>query len=148
MWAEVVRSTCPWAVRLQFGAATRIEIVRDSAAGYLGKYMSKGEDDIQKILEANPELIEALPHTWYNLTCEARKAVLSAVVYGPEAGERLESWIEGGFDEQLSPFQFIKQIWITDSEGNKLKSFYCGECNFLGREAFGLPCRDYEILLM
>lgn len=62
-------------VRPQSQAATRVESVRSSASGYLGKYMSKGS---QALLSVNTDYV---PSSWYMCTRPLLRIVNRLIVY-------------------------------------------------------------------
>jgi hypothetical protein len=58
-------------------ASVDIQKVKKDAAGYLGKYMSKGGKIIQKIKEDGKQNL--LPRQWWGITRELRNRVLAAI---------------------------------------------------------------------
>ena len=89
-WKRCVVGRVPALAEESFASAINVQHVKESARGYLGKYMSKGEEDIYTSLDANPELIHFIPSSWYNLSAEARDAVKANMAEGREVGETLE----------------------------------------------------------
>ena len=65
MWARCVNAVLGIPME-DLAASTRIETIRTkkSVAQYLGKYLSKGEDDCQEYLEKNPGI--KLPTQWHH----------------------------------------------------------------------------------
>lgn len=63
---------------VSFSSSERLESVRKSASGYMGKYMSKGLSAVASVSSKTTEF--TLPHTWYNLSAPLRKWVLSNVI--------------------------------------------------------------------
>lgn len=66
--------------------STRVECVRKSAVGYLGKYMSKGDCFLLEIIEENPDL--PLPTAWYGCSDELKERVKE------KSSTYREPWIE------------------------------------------------------
>jgi len=78
-WERTVRKwLTPADYHVSFASCERIESVRKSASGYLGKYMSKGVQAVSRVSSKNSEI--ELPHTWYNLNALLRNWVLSSVI--------------------------------------------------------------------
>jgi hypothetical protein len=63
-------------------AATRIERIRKSAAGYLSKYMSKGGEILEEIKESGLGTI--LPTSWWGMSRELRARVKDEMVEPPK----------------------------------------------------------------
>jgi len=144
MWRETVMAVFPGMEKHSFASATNTQRVRDSAAGYLGKYMSKGEKDISMVIEKSPGVVDALPSAWYNLSKEARDAVRSYTRYGPEVGDMLEEWRSFGFGG-MNPFRFIALGQIKNPEGDVLATFRFGHLEGWAKKMAGLPLTKYEI---
>lgn len=143
-WRDTVSAIVPQMAKYSFASATNVQKVKKSAAGYLGKYMSKGEADIKEIVDECPEVVDALPHSWYNLTKEARSGVKSYTRYGPEVGEMLEGWKKIDSDRP-SPFKFIGRGKIRDSEGVVIATFEFGTIEAWAKKMAGLPLTKWDI---
>lgn len=144
-WKRVAEKRVPVLAGKSFTSAVNVQAVKESAAGYLGKYMSKGEDDICSILDANPELIDFMPRTWYNMTAEARSAVKANTAEGRNVGEILERWTL--WDDTLdSPFKYVQRVEIKDQEGYAVKSFVVGEVQCHWKRVLGVPTSKYDIV--
>lgn len=138
MWRSAVCSQCPGMEGESFASATNVQQVRDNAAGYLGKYMSKGESQIVELLEAAPHLASCLPHTWYNMTISARDLVKENMSEGRATGELLEKFCST--DEGRSRvFKFSKKVELKGLDGGIQKSFWVGELYPHCKRMFGIP---------
>lgn len=144
MWRDSVVAVIPSMAKHSFSSASNAQRVKSSAAGYLGKYMSKGEKDITAILEEAPAVVDALPSSWYNLTKEARDGVHRYTRYGPQVGEMLEEW-RRGLPGGLNPFRYIGLGRIKDSEGNVIATFRFGHIEAWAKKMAGLPLTKYEL---
>lgn len=71
--------------------------VTKNAAGYLGKYMSKGSLGASKVAEAGGW--ECVPRQWWNLSADLRESVKSAVKKGPQIGVLLDMLVHQYFSE-------------------------------------------------
>ena len=78
LWARCVMSVLPYA-RDEMRWATRIEPLKTkkSVAQYLGKYLSKGEDDVKRYRE-NDEAFP-LPHAWHHCSHDLNRAIKSGM---------------------------------------------------------------------
>lgn len=70
--------------------------VEKTAAGYLGKYMSKGGEVLAGFAADNGW--DAVPATWWNMTKPARDMVKAALLEGTTVGAILEQVIDYTFD--------------------------------------------------
>lgn len=73
----------------------KLHMVRKSAAGYLGKYMSKGTDGAAKLAAISGW--QCVPRQWWNLSKPARDAVKRATSRGRAAGRVLDSIVQAYF---------------------------------------------------
>jgi hypothetical protein len=141
-WQRCIVGRVPGLVDSSFAAALNVQHVKTSAKGYLGKYMSKGEDDVCSVLDENPELIHCIPSTWYNLSVEARDGVRANMTEGERTGLTLERWSQWN-DALDSPFKYIKRVALKDLEGHVIKTFCVGEVAMHWRRVLGVPiCKD------
>jgi hypothetical protein len=67
-------------------------MVKKSAEGYLGKYMSKGCQDVAHFVEMGQE--SYVPGQWWFCTREMRQWVKSETLKGPNTGKLVESIID------------------------------------------------------
>lgn len=144
-WRRAIVGRVPSLAEKSFASALNVQHVRESAKNYLGKYMSKGEDDICSILDETPELIHVLPSTWYNMSSEAREAVKANMVEGEQVGLTLERWSMWN-DELDPPFKYIKRVGLTDEEGYEIKVFWIGEVAAHWKRVVGVPVSKYDIV--
>lgn len=143
-WMDTVESIVPSASKESYASSTNVQRVKKSAAGYLGKYMSKGSGDIAAIIEECPTVVDALPHCWYNMSAEARKAVKVHTRYGPDVGELLEEW-RRPWRKGPDPFRFIGLGQIRNPEGEVVCTFRFGQLEVFAFRQAGLPLTKYEI---
>lgn len=73
-------------------ACEEVRMVKKSAEGYLGKYMSKGSEAVSELLANEPDY--PLPGQWWFMTSDLRKWVKSEIVKGPKTGLILEMLVE------------------------------------------------------
>jgi hypothetical protein len=69
-WSECVTEITGNIEGISWDTSTRIESIRKDAAGYIGKYMSKGCNAVRKINELGWEWL--LPSSWYTATKDIR----------------------------------------------------------------------------
>ena len=115
-WNKVLQQHAGSEIRSS--AATRIERVRKSSYGYLGKYMSKGSKAVSQV---NPKF---LPTSWYICTLELRRTMkrLTLYVTGERARELREYLI--GKDGLL---RFSKLVTIIDDFGRSIPVAWYGQ---------------------
>lgn len=145
LWSRAVLNTCPGFRGLEFAASCNIQRVKSSASGYLGKYMSKGADDIKASIIANDGCIDHLPHHWYTLTNEARDLVKRNTAYGPEVGDRIDRWLRWS-DDLDSPFSYKRSIVLYSEDGAPLTSFVVGVIQCHWKRRVGVPQTKYDIV--
>lgn len=83
-----------------------LKLVRKDAAGYLGKYMSKGGKILERIKEAMPAL--ALPSQWWGCDASTRRNIKSRII-------RLDSICAGAFWSRAMQLPLLPQIYFTKS---------------------------------
>jgi len=89
-------------------SSTRIEPIRKSAAGYLGKYMSKGTHTIALVVEKG--LAAFLPSSWYTCTNALRRAVkVSTFVVSGAAAEQLFEMLTGPDSTLLKWSKYVEK---------------------------------------
>lgn len=141
-WRRAVVGVCPEVDGLNFRASCNMQRVRDSAKGYLGKYMSKGIGAITELLEQEPTLIQFIPRSWYACTNPLRNLVLRNVAYGADVGETLEGWTihpRGG-----ECLEWMKRHQLRAEDGAILAEFVCIQLTTYGRKMMGLPVSPWE----
>lgn len=145
VWERVVSGVCPMMKGRSFSSSSNCQRVKESAAGYLGKYMSKGEKDIAEIIQDCPAVVEALPSSWYCITNDVRQAVLENCAYGESVGRLIESWLPRG-ELPLDPFRYITKIKLEDDDGRVLRVFYVGNLEGWAKKAVGLPLKPHDVV--
>jgi hypothetical protein len=85
--------------------------VRDNAAGYLAKYISKGKDDVEAAIQDVGE--EGLPGQWWSMTQVLKDWVWLAMDVGEEVGETLHRWLNWAWDyDNFELFRYIYHVEI------------------------------------
>lgn len=91
-WKSILKRylpNCP-----DWRAVENLRQVRKSAAGYLGKYMSKGARAVSSLVDAGRA--DMLPSAWWNCTFSLRRRVLAGQLSGYKAGDSLINLIDSG----------------------------------------------------
>lgn len=115
-------------------AATNIQRIRKSAAGYMAKYMSKGSQETQEVIaDGNGKL---LPPSWYMCTQALYDRIKKAtiVVSGYLASEVFE-FVQSHAAEFLNYQSYVK---ITASDGREYAVGWYGYLTKFGKEEFKL----------
>jgi hypothetical protein len=85
--------------------------VRANAAGYLAKYLSKGQEEIQAVIDDVG--LEGLPGQWWSMTKLLKEWVWLAMQAGPAVGERVEQWLNYAWDyDNFELFRYIYHVEI------------------------------------
>lgn len=113
LWYNALTNRCPEFEGRDFSAACRVEMVKKSAEGYLGKYMTKGKATVTALLTEDPGLAEFLPSTWWNCSLNLRRAIGKRMTGGNTTGRALARDIRAG-DTRI---QFSKVIEVTLADG-------------------------------
>jgi hypothetical protein len=85
--------------------------VKSNAAGYLAKYLSKGQDEIQAVIDDVG--LEGLPGQWWSMTQLLKEWVWLAMQTGPATGEKLEQWLNWAWDyDNFELFRYIYHVEV------------------------------------
>jgi hypothetical protein len=114
IWQSVLSHYVPELRDADFSASENVQAVKKDPGAYLGKYMSKGGDEIAQLSEQMPE---ALPKSWYFCSLKLRQWVLShRVRLTHELAQTFMNWIEDG----KSGVIWIRSVKITLADGNEI----------------------------
>lgn len=91
-WKRIIQPYLPSAT--QWNALENLQRIKKSAGAYMAKYMSKGVDVIERIIESG--LGECLPKAWWNCTFSLRRRVLSLSPSGVDVGRVIVRTIDAG----------------------------------------------------
>ena len=116
MWASVLGGTlCQIGEGLTecyCGALENLQPVRKSASGYLGKYITKGKQDVT--LYCNSVTEDCIPSSWYSIKNSLKRRVIRRTASNPKIIRVLDSVIRTGNE---APFLFIRPIELKDEQG-------------------------------
>ena len=104
MWKEVLENILGIAVYDK--ALENVQQVKSSAEGYLGKYMSKSRNEVEKVLEDGNEWM--LPRQWWFSSKEVKDFLKQRLKRGRRTGVLLESVV----NEVLEGRELPPGIWI------------------------------------
>lgn len=100
-----------------FGASLDTQVVKKSAAAYLGKYMTKGGKVIEDIWEENRQ--EELPHSWWSIDDCLRKIYKSSIKkIHPEALELLFYKTEQALQRGI--IRWYQEIYVQMGDESRL----------------------------
>jgi len=125
---------CPEFGGLSFAASCNIQAVKASAAGYLGKYMSKGPGVLSAILADDPGLAEFLPKTWWFCSDRLRTYIRKSSAYGTERANQIMHWVRT--DSPLILGSHLVEIPMAD--GSKIPVAVVGRLSEGGRLRVGV----------
>ncbi len=129
LWARLLQNLLGHDV--DCSAATRIESVRKSAKGYLGKYMSKGGEIIELVKAAGKS--DYLPHAWWGISHGLRKIVKDNIVILNEKTQNLivdniQALKDSGYIAWYYPI--YTTIWFENESEEILIGYVGGFSNF------------------
>lgn len=85
--------------------------VKDDAAGYLAKYISKGKDDVEAAIKDIGE--EGIPGQWWSMTKMLKDWVWLAMETGEVVGEKLAQWLNWAWDyDNFELFRYIYHVEV------------------------------------
>jgi hypothetical protein len=120
----------------------RCDIVNKSAAGYLGKYLSKGGDQVKQVLEEQGE--EYLPSQWWNMDNRTRKCIHrhTIVSQGAEADMLLSICTH----DMKEYYRYKRTVTLATNATDYAKSLNCPEEVVLGYGGLLTPdgCRLFQ----
>ena len=138
LWRRTLADFVPELRGVKFlpGVASRVEVVRSSAAGYLAKYLGKGGDSVELARAIAPDM---LPSSWYTISNNLRRAVKRSVikVIG-EIAKRFLDFLESGNAAILSSYS----VAVERTYG-QLK---VGQAGKLSREVAGFLIREDRMM--
>jgi hypothetical protein len=103
-------------VKREWKSSTNVSRVKKSAAGYLGKYMSKGRKDIAKIRETLSD--DQIPASWYVLTRNLGDEIQKATIR--LSGEAASFVLNFLLDNKERFLNFERRILWTAPDGTSV----------------------------
>ena len=103
-WGEVLEGIVGHSLYL--GACENVQMVRRSAEGYLGKYMTKAGAEIEKVREDGNEWM--LPRQWWFSTTEMKSWLKRRMSCGHATGQLLDALVYEALMEDTLP----EGIWL------------------------------------
>lgn len=108
-WAEILQGIVGHSIETRY--LENVKEVEKDAGNYLGKYMSKSQNEIQKVLDEGNEWM--LPKQWWFSTLEMKKWLKSRTRRGARCGELLESLVHEVWDNPgLYPDLWLRKVSI------------------------------------
>lgn len=99
-------------------------MVRASAAGYLGKYMSKGAGAVERF--AAIAGWECVPRQWWNLSGRMRAEIKARTFKGERCGAFLDTMVSAYFDAPFTKFPGVLFCYQVDAGGGPVTIGYHG----------------------
>ena len=108
-WGDILEGIVGHPIETRY--LENVKEVEKDAGSYLGKYMSKSQNEIQKVLEDGNEWM--LPKQWWFSTIEMKNWLKSRMARGAKCGQLLESMVHEVWDNPgLYPDLWLKRISI------------------------------------
>lgn len=138
LWRSAVMGRCPEFSEVSFSASVDTVVVKKSAAGYLGKYMSKGVQALGAILADDPGLAEFMPRSWSHCSLKLRRAVGARIAGGNDSARKLMRDIRAG-DTRV---EYSREIRIEIAPGEVLPVAVVGVLSAEGRRKY---CHSWHL---
>lgn len=132
LWRSAVMGRCPEFSSVSFAAAVDTVVVKKSAAGYLGKYMSKGVKALSGILADDPGLAEFIPRCWAHCSLKLKRAVKARIAGGNNSARNLMRDVRAG-DSRV---EYSREIKIELSPGEVFTAAVVGKLTAEGRRKY------------
>ena len=108
-WAEILETIVGHSIETRY--LENVKEVEKDAGAYLGKYMSKSQNEIEKVLEDGNEWM--LPKQWWFSTLEMKTWLKSRTTRGAKCGQLLEMMVHEVWDNPgLYPDLWLRKISI------------------------------------
>ena len=101
-----------------------VKVVRHSASGYIGKYMSKGGKELARVVHEGGW--ECLPRQWWSATKNAKEWLKKEKFKGEKTGGILECLIDSYFAMTEPKFCGFLQCHHIDIDGRQILAGYSG----------------------
>lgn len=135
LWRRAVVGRCPSFSEASFAAAVDTQRVRSSAAGYLGKYMSKGPGAIARMLAKDPGLSGLLPSTWWCCSANLRRAIGRRIAGGVGSALTLMRDVRSS----STRIAYSREIIVELNDGSPLRVAVIGNLSPEGRLKYCHP---------
>jgi hypothetical protein len=117
-------------------AVENLKVVRKTAEGYLGKYMSKGAKELQKIVAVAG--YSCIPRQWWGATKAAKLLLKRETLSSSKAANMLQSLVDEYFRSEGVPFPGVMFAHHIEIDGHAILAGYSGrfdrETNCILRE--------------
>ena len=103
-WADILEGIVGHSIETRY--LENVKEVEKDAGNYLGKYMSKSQNEIEKVLDDGNEWM--LPKQWWFSTIEMKKWLKSRTKRGAKCGQLLEMMVHEVWDNP----GFYPDLWL------------------------------------
>lgn len=122
-WADILQGIVGHPIETRY--LENVKEVEKDAGNYLGKYMSKSQNEVEKVVEDGNEWM--LPKQWWFSTIEMKNWLKSRTRRGAKCGQLLESLVHEVFDHPGEyPHLWLRKIEI-DLDGFKYTAGWIGK---------------------
>lgn len=140
LWRRAVVARCPEFSEVSFKASVDTSVVKKSAEGYLGKYMSKGAAMLSALLAEDPGIAEFLPKSWWCCSLTLKRAIGRRIAGGLSSARSLIRDVRGG-DTRVA---HAREIKIRMPDGNEVPVAVVGRLSPEGRRKY---CHQWHITI-
>lgn len=132
LWRNALRNEVGGLDEVSFASSVDCQRVKKDAAGYLGKYMSKGPGQIAAMVEADPGIAEFIPATWWICSLKLRRAVGARMSGGQRTARRLMKDVREG-DSRV---EFASEVRVQLADGSTVVAAIVGKLSAEGRSRY------------
>lgn len=134
LWRRAVTNRVESLAATSFASACNVQRVKQSAEGYLGKYLSKGASALAAVLKDDPAIAEFLPRSWWFCSQSLKRAIVKATVAGSERAEQLYRQM----NREAAIFDFVREVAVEMPDGATVAVAMVGRLNGFGRRLMGV----------
>lgn len=141
LWMRAIVNRCPELEGRDFSASVDAEVVKKSAEGYLGKYMSKGAPQLAAMAADDPGIVEFLPSAWWCCSTNVRRAIGKRIAGGVATAGRIIRDVRSG-DSRV---EYSREVKIVTPQGAKFTAAVVGKLSREGIKRYArVPVGTFE----
>lgn len=132
LWRNALVNEVDGLEDVSFAASVDCQAVKKDAAGYLGKYMSKGPGQISAMVDEDPGIAVFLPATWWICSLKLRRAIGARITGGNKTAHRVIKDIRAA-DSRV---QYAAEVKVVLADGSEVVAAIVGKLSPEGRKRY------------
>lgn len=132
LWRNTLMNEVGGLDSVSFSSSIDCQRVKKDAAGYLGKYMSKGPGQLSAMVEADPGIAEFIPASWWICSLKLRRAVGARMTGGVATARKLVRDVRSG-DSRVD---YAAEVKVKMADGNEVVTAIVGKLSGEGRRRY------------